>query len=97
MNNARPASLEQAIAEFVGAFQVVFHYDWNYTTTMIGQEAPSFLSPGLSTDEETEDWGSRGALLEKYRQLAAAMKAAGISPAFPFPLESLQDVLPPLD
>lgn len=86
MNDER---IREALTEFVGAFEVVFRYDWDYTKVMIGDEADgaTFIEPGL--EDETEDWGARGALLEKYRVLIAAMKAAGLKPAFPFPLENL--------
>jgi hypothetical protein len=89
MTPEQEQSLHQALAEFVGAFEVMFHYDWHYTSSMIGGEEPSFLQPGLSIEAESEDWGTRGALLEKYRNVVAAMKAAGLSPAFPFPLDRL--------
>jgi hypothetical protein len=83
--------ITKALAEFVGAFEVVFRYDWAYTKVMIGDEAEgaSFIEPCL--EDESEDWGARGALLEKYRALVAAMKAAGVEPDFPFPLENLPD------
>jgi hypothetical protein len=99
MNELPPKSLQQALAEFVGAFELVFHHDWEYTASMIGGEDPSFLSPGLSLEAETEDWGARGALLEKYRNLIDAMDAAGISPVFPFPIEnlSLANRKPPIE
>ena len=86
MNNI---DLERAIAEFVGAFEVVFRYDWEYTKIMIGDESEgaTFVEPGL--DDESEDWGARGALLEKYRELLKVMKANGLEPEFPFPLENL--------
>jgi len=82
-------AIRTALAEFVGAFEVVFRYDWPYTKLMIGDEAEgaTFIEPGL--DDETEDLGARGALLEKYRALVVAMKASGLEPAFPFPLEGL--------
>jgi hypothetical protein len=83
------AELEKAIAAFVGSFEVVFRYDWDYTKTMLGDEAEgaTFVEPGI--ENESEDWGARGALLEKYRALVAVMKAQGIEPQFPFPLENL--------
>ncbi|PTT86899.1 hypothetical protein DBR42_12775 [Pelomonas sp. HMWF004] len=86
MNDER---IREALTEFVGAFEVVFRYDWVYTKIMIGDEADgaTFIEPGL--EDETEDWGARGTLLEKYRTLVAAMKAAGLEPAFPFPLQNL--------
>jgi hypothetical protein len=83
--------LREALAEFVGAFEVVFRYDWPYTISRIGDEAKgaNFIEPGL--EDETEDWGARGALLEKYRKLVSVMQAQGIEPEFPFPLERLDD------
>jgi hypothetical protein len=68
--------LYKAIAEFVGAFEIVFRYDWAYTKTMIGDETEgmTFIEPGL--EDEIEDWGARGALLEKYRALVDAMKSS---------------------
>jgi hypothetical protein len=83
------SDLNTALAEFVGAFEVVFRYDWEYTKVMIGDEADgaTFVEPGLS--DESEDWGTRGALLEKYRRLMEAMKREGMEPTFPFPLENL--------
>lgn len=81
--------LQQALSEFVGAFEVVFRYDWEYSKSMIGDEADgaTFIEPGL--EDETEDWGARGALLEKYRKLVEVMKKNDLSPIFPFPLENL--------
>jgi hypothetical protein len=89
MSELQSENFSRALAEFVGAFELVFHYDWGYTTIMIGGEEPSFLSPGLGRDAETEDWGARGALLEKYRNLKALMKQAGVSPVLPFTLEGM--------
>lgn len=79
--------LQRVTSEFIGAFEVVFRYDWDYTTMMIGAEEPNFLEPGV--EDESEDWGARGALLEKYRALVTTMKRLGMSPSFPFPLENL--------
>ena len=82
---------EKAVAEFVGAFEVVFRYDWSYTKTMIGDEekGATFVEPGLN--DEIEDWGARGALLKKYRALVAVMKKRGLEPQFQFPLDGLPD------
>ena len=68
----------------MGAFEMVFHYDWDYTKVLIGNEDPSFLKPGLTIDGESEDWGARGALLEKYRRLIETMNQAGLDPLPPF-------------
>lgn len=80
---------EKAVTEFVGAFEIVFRYDWQYTKEMIGDEesGANFIEPGL--EDEIEDWGARGALLEKYRRLIEIMQKQGIEPEFPFPLERL--------
>lgn len=85
------AEFEEAVAEFVGAFEVVFRYDWQYTKQMIGDEEPgrTFIEPGL--DDELEDWGARAALLETYRKLISVMQKNGIDPRFPFPLDRLPD------
>lgn len=80
-------ALQRAVSEFMGAFEIVFRYDWEYTTLMISDDAPSFLEPGVR--DESEDWGARGALLEKYRNLVAIMKQFGMAPSFPFPLDHL--------
>lgn len=82
---------QKAVAEFVGAFEVVFHHDWEYASTMIGdeEEGCTFLEPGLK--DEVDDWGARGALLEKYRRLRALMNDRKMEPLFPFPLERVRE------
>lgn len=82
-------NVTQALQEFVGAFEVVFRYDWDYTQVMIGDEneGANFIEPGL--EDESEDWGARGALLEKYRALVSVMKMNGLEPHFPFPIDHL--------
>ena len=84
-------TLEKAIAEFVGAFEVVFRHDWEYTKVMLGDEADgaTFIEPGLAN--ESEDWGARGALLEKYRALLEAMQSRNIKPVSPFPIANLPE------
>jgi hypothetical protein len=84
------SQLEKAVAEFVGAFEIVFRYDWEYTDTVMSgsvMEGSTFVEPGLN--DEAEDWGARGALLEKYRALIAVMKLRGLEPQFPFPPERI--------
>lgn len=85
-------ALEKAVAELVGAFEVVFRYDWEYTALVMQgmvMDDSTFVEPGV--EDESEDWGSRGALLEKYRALVSLMKSRGIKPQFPFPLENLDN------
>lgn len=73
---------EKAVADFVAAFEIVFRYDWQYTKEMIGDEEPeaTFIEPGL--EDEIENWGARGNLLEKYRRLIMVMQERGIEPNF---------------
>jgi len=81
-------ALEKAVAELVGAFEVVFRYDWEYTALVMQgmvMDGSTFVEPGV--EDETDDWGARGVLLEKYRALVSLMKSRGIEPEFPFPLE----------
>jgi hypothetical protein len=78
MNNI---DFEKAVAEFVGAFEIVFRYDWQYTKEMIGdEEEGAFVEPEL--EDEIDNWGARGDLLEKYRQLIIVMQEQGIEPSF---------------
>jgi hypothetical protein len=78
-SKADDPELIESLRSFVGAFEVLFHHDWNYAKSMIGdeEEGCTFLKPGL--DDETEDWGARGELLEKYRSLKSLMDARGIT------------------
>jgi hypothetical protein len=83
--------LERALAEFVGAFETVFHHDWEYAKGMIGdeEEGCTFLEPGLA--DEVDDWGARGALLDKYRRLRAVMDARGLKSKLPIPMERIRE------
>lgn len=94
MEDSSDHELRTAIAEFVGAFEVVFRYDWPYTLSIFPyvEDGATFIEPGL--EDEIEDWGARGALLEKYRKLISAMKSCSIEPAFPFPLDRLPNFEP---
>jgi hypothetical protein len=83
---------ERAVSEFVGAFETVFHHDWDYAKLMIGdeEEGCTFLEHGLA--DEVDDWGARGALLEKYRRLRAVMEARGLKSELPFPMERIREL-----
>jgi len=89
MSQTSDKEIETALAEFVGAFEAAFRYDWPYTKIMIGDEVEdaTFIEPGL--EDESEDWAARGALLEKYRRLVSLMRSRGIEPVFPFPLDRI--------
>jgi hypothetical protein len=78
------AELKKATAEFVWAFETVFHHDWRWSRSMLmpmnGKiaEDGTFVEPKV--EDEEEDWGFRAILLEKYRKLRAVMDARGIEP-----------------
>lgn len=76
--------LTKAVAEFIWAFEQVFHHDWPYASAMLlpanGMiaEDGTFLEPRVA--DEGEDWGHRAILLERYRKLKALMETRGITP-----------------
>jgi hypothetical protein len=77
--------LRKSVDKFLYAFEKVFDEDWSYTKEQLGMYssnselkddpatihliAPNgtFLDPKI--DDEKEDWGYRGMLLEEYRNL----------------------------
>jgi len=91
-SDKRDEEFERAVAEFVGAFETVFHHDWEYAKDMIGDEGEgcTFLEPGLA--DEVDDWGARGALLEKYRRLRAVMDARGLKSKLPFSPDQIREM-----
>jgi hypothetical protein len=82
--------LREAVAAFVGAFEHVFEFDWEYSRVMLsGANIGCFLAPGATflnpgVEDEVEDWGSRAELLDRYRQLLQVMKTLGIQPKKPW-------------
>ena len=50
MADSTDKELQQALAEFVGAFEVVFRYDWPYTKIMVGDEAEGAHASSSSQD-----------------------------------------------
>jgi hypothetical protein len=64
---------EKAVGEFLGAFEVVFHHDWKYTRSVIGDISRHVTF--MEDWRETEDWGARRDLLDAYGKLVAVMKA----------------------
>jgi hypothetical protein len=76
-------TLEDKVAAFVWAFESVFDRDWAYTRLGLGIDAgaddeTTFLNTGLTEEQESEDWGNRGALLQAYRELKRVMAALGL-------------------
>ncbi len=76
--------LEKRLTQFIFAFESVFDNDWEFTHTNLQDEfrhifvSPSgtFLNPDV--EDEGNNWGNRGALLDAYRDLIGAMKERGI-------------------
>ena len=76
--------LYRALALFVGRFEHVFESDWEYTKnclkapeTFIDSDA-DFLTPAQF--DEGNNWCSREALLESYRDLVEVMLREGVIP-----------------
>ena len=78
--------LNQAIKEFVGAFEVVFRHDWKYTQLSIPHinEGSTLIDPAPTTAEycQFDNWWAGAILLEKYRKLLAVMKERNMEPLF---------------
>lgn len=65
-----------ACNEFLSDFELVFHFDWENTEDCIKKglvDSGTFLEPGLTKEEESNNWSNRGALLASYRNLKAAL------------------------
>ena len=71
--------LEQLVGEFLKIFEAVFGSDWKHTLMMMYpfdnssyiQEGATFIEPNV--EDEYDDWGNRGMLLEKYRALKSLL------------------------
>jgi hypothetical protein len=77
------AEMNEQFLEFLGAFEIVFHYDWDYTEAMIGdvKNGCTFIYPGI--EEKIGDWAARELLLEKYRDLKEFLKQRNIHTIIP--------------
>ena len=80
--------LEQAIAEFLGAFEVVFHEDWPYSKEHLRYNIDRIIPPDdtfirSSLDPERVNWGARAALLQSYERLRSVMTRRGVEPEVP--------------
>lgn len=78
------SSLKKAVAQFVGAVEVVFHEDWDYSRGHdLDRVAGSgtFLRPG--PDGVLSNWGAMVAFYEAYERLLASLKESGIEPDLP--------------
>jgi len=88
MNETEAAKLRRAIAEFTGAFELVFDRDWDYAQqhledygSRIVAPGGTFLRPGV--DPTRINWGARAALLQAYERLLSVMQESGIEPELP--------------
>jgi len=90
--STKDPELEKAVAEFIGAFEVVFRQDWDFTKFQSAhvREDATFLEP--KEEDEMDDWWARGVLLEKYRALRGLMSEKKIEPHFGDELERVMTV-----
>lgn len=72
----------------MGAYQLVFHDDWEYSKTLLKEEMAfvvpdneTFAEPG--SGHENRNWGSRTALIRAYRELLELMGRSGLVPQPP--------------
>ncbi len=87
----QPEDLRQALARFVGALELVFHDDWDYSRGMVAEleildritGEGSFLRPG--PEGRISNWGALSAFYEAYDDLRWQMARAHIEPAPPEP------------
>ena len=72
------SDLRKAVAQFVGAVELVFHQDWDYSQGQIAENleriagSGTFLRPG--PDGVLTNWGSMVAFHEAYNRLLARLK-----------------------
>jgi hypothetical protein len=77
----RVREFEKRVSDFVSSFEEVFDHDWEMTKGCITEEfmireSGTFLAPGV--DDEFNNWGNRGALLESYRRLSEYLRSNDI-------------------
>ena len=90
-NSPRDDKLEEIATEFLRMFEVVFHYDWSYTTSIIGCvdrwhrknddgtiDALSLLQTGWEDDDN--EIKCLSGLLDTYRKFVRALKERGVEP-----------------
>lgn len=81
--------LDSALAEFMDAFCLVFHHDWDFSHNLMSEDLSSgsplyikntFLNPlpGSSDYDEANNWANRGGLLSAYDKLVAVMQKTDI-------------------
>ena len=86
-------ALEDAVADFMQSFELVFHNDWELTVDrsrdeMFIKKNGTFLAPEV--EDESNNWANRGSLLASYRRLRFLMKEQGIITQFSLGPDSQQ-------
>lgn len=84
-NSGRAAAsepeLEQALFDLVSSMYLVFENDWEFTKPIL-EDPRSFIHPegtflNPRVDDERNNWGNRGGLLEAYRRAARLLRDRG--------------------
>ena len=87
LNKTSPDDFEDAAIEFLRSFEIVFHYDWTYTTMMLGcfdrwksknSESITLLQTGW--EDNDDEVKCLSGLLDNYRRLVHILKERGIEP-----------------
>ena len=85
--DASSEQLDRAIAQFAGAFEVVFEEDWEYTLEQFLSQGKRISGEGTflfpDTDSRGVNWNARATLLEAYERLVKAMKERNLKPLRP--------------
>jgi hypothetical protein len=72
--------LSDAVAQFVYYFQLVFDHDWDFSQDILRDPElfikGTFINPNV--EDEGNNWGNRGGLLDSYRSLKALLDSRGI-------------------
>jgi len=66
--------LKDRLEDFCELFECVFDKDWCFTEHKMGEIKGTFLNPKCIDNDEYNNWGNRGSLLNKYRKLKAIVR-----------------------
>lgn len=81
--------LKIALTRFTGAFELLFHEDWDYTLAQLQHHADrtvaggTFLRPG--PESRIVNWGAVECFYRAYEQLEVAMRINALYPNLPEP------------
>jgi len=86
MKNGNDINL--TLSRFLGAFQLVFGDEWDYSREMLERDmayavepSGTFINPGQGY--ESKNWGARLALLKAHAEVIEAMKDHGLASNVP--------------